>query len=100
MKPTLVNDGLDPVSAATITEITEAVTDLTTQNWPKIDKIITTKDNAKLSISFSVKIDRSGKSPKVRTSIAFSDKQSDEREVFIDDPRQGRLGIEEKGGGK
>jgi hypothetical protein len=97
-KPTLCNDGLDPIAAAIIQEIGEAVMDLVAQNWPKIDHIITTSPKSKLAVSCSVKIDRSGKQSKIRTSIAFSDKSTDEREVFISDPRQGTLPIDEKGG--
>jgi len=99
MKPTLVEEpmNLDDLFAThAITEVTDAVKDLCFQNWPHISRILSTSETAKIGLSFSVEIDRSGAQPKITTRISYAEKHKDERESYIRDPRQ-RDFIEEGG---
>jgi hypothetical protein len=77
-----------------VKEMRDAVEDLSFQNWPHISRILDTAESAKMTVSFSMEIDRSGNVPKVTTKISYAEKHKDEREKYMMDPRQGKMDFE------
>lgn len=78
---------------AIVCEIRDAVEDLATANWPRIQSVLAVCEG-KVTVAFSVSLDRTGKKPRVLTKIAFAEKHKDERDVYIEDPRQQTLPID------
>ncbi len=88
MRTAHLNAELNELETEIIKEIGIAVSDLTTQSWPRLYSILRDSDNRKVVVSFAVEIDHSGNRPKVVTRIAFAERHKDERETVIRDPRQ------------
>lgn len=73
----------------------EAVGDLIRQHWPEIERIAIESGKKKAAVGLTIKFERIGPdTTKVKTSIRYASKHSDEREDTVDTPdesAQGRL---------
>lgn len=64
----------------------EAVRDLFFQHWPEIQDAM--GDEVKMPISFPVTLRPDGRGYRIDTKIGFTKSYKDEREDYVDDPRQ------------
>jgi hypothetical protein len=71
-----------------LSEAIEACADLLANHWNRIRDIRESADGIKLTTNISIEVDNSGERAKVRTKISYSEKHSDDRECYVNDPNQ------------
>ena len=70
------------------------VTNLLETHWPQIDRLVSNSEECKASISFTIKLEQSGKGVQTKTSIRYAEVHTDSTERLID-PNQIKMeGIE------